>query len=257
VGILTRLQLNISDAMALGPQILMRHLSRLTGASTSCVKIAGHGHIHLRRGETDIYVIRQVFKDKQYALFSRLGTRAMLRYAEIVKFGKKPVIVDAGANVGAASVWFKNTYPASHIVAVEPEPGNVSVLRKNRRDGISIIEAAMGSAPGFAVLKNEEKGGWAIQTQRAGQGVPIVTMAEAFASVENGLPFIAKIDIEGFESDLFAQNLDWLDEVFLLYIEPHDWLMPGEMTSRTFQRAMGERDFEILLAGENLIYVRR
>jgi hypothetical protein len=68
---------------------------------------------------------------------------------------------------------------------------------------------------------------------------PVVTMSELFAG-GNCTPFTAKIDIEGFESDLFSQNLEWLDEVFLVYIEPHDWLFPTQGTSRTFQRAMGK-----------------
>jgi hypothetical protein len=81
-------------------------------------------------------------------------------------------------------------------------------------------------------------------------------MANAFARVRDGTPFIAKIDIEGFESDLFAENTDWLKEVYMVVIEPHDWLMPGERTSRAFQVVMSRFEFEIFVSGDNLIYVR-
>jgi hypothetical protein len=48
-----------------------------------------------------------------------------------------------------------------------------------------------------------------------------------------------------------------LDDAFAVYIEPHDWMLPGQGSSRSFQAAFGARDFEIFLRGENLIYIRR
>lgn len=40
-------------------------------------------------------------------------------------------IVDAGANVGDAAVWYLARYPAATLVAVEPDPDNVALLRQN------------------------------------------------------------------------------------------------------------------------------
>jgi hypothetical protein len=97
---------------------------------------------------------------------------------------------------------------------------------------------------------------WATQTERSDSGTRIVTMGDAFNEVANGKAFIAKIDIEGFENDLFAKNLEWLDSVSAVFIEPHDWRFPGQHTSRAFQCAMGCRDFHLFLVGENLLYVR-
>lgn len=254
MSILDKIALNISDAAMMGPQFLLRHAARLSGSHPHAVKIAGHGVVHMRHGDSDLHVIRQVFKDKQYELGTSLNARTTKRYTEILCSGGIPTIVDAGANIGAASIWFKDIYPDAHVIAVEPEPGNLSVLRRNAGQRISVREAAIGSSSGFVSVKNEGLG-WAAQTQRSAQGIPVVTMSDLFAST-TGTPFIAKIDIEGFESDLFSKNLEWLDKIFLLYVEPHDWLLPGQRTSRAFQRAMGERDFEILISGENLVYVR-
>lgn len=254
MSILDKIRLNISDAASLGLPFLLRHVARLRD-DPYAVEIAGHGAIHVRHGDSDLHVVRQVFKDKQYDIGASLKQRAEQHYADILRSGKVPTIVDAGANIGAASIWFKNAYPNAHIIAVEPEPGNISVLLKNAGQRISVRQAAIGSSPGFVAVKNEGLG-WAAQTERSESGTPIVTMSELFAE-GNGAAFIAKIDIEGFEDDLFSKNLEWLDEIFLIYVEPHDWLLPGKGTSRTFQRAMGERDFEILISGENLVYVRR
>ena len=43
---------------------------------------------------------------------------------------------------------------------------------------------------------------------------------------------LVKVDIEGFERDLFADNLDWIDATPLLVIELHDWMIPGRANSR-------------------------
>jgi hypothetical protein len=81
-------------------------------------------------------------------------------------------------------------------------------------------------------------------------------MTKAFDLISDAAPFLAKIDIEGFESDLFSSSTDWLNNLDVLLIEPHDWLFPRKGTSRPFQKVMAEHDFEIHIIGENLVYVR-
>jgi FkbM family methyltransferase len=237
----------------------MRHLPRLTGAETACVSVKPFGPIHMRAGESDVAAIRQVFRDGGYGLdfTSPTGLRILRRYNEILQNGKNPVIVDAGANIGAATLLFHSQFPEAHIVSIEPEPGNFSILRKNvqGKSRVTALQAAIGATEGFVSLKNEGLG-WAARTERASKGVPAVSMKTAFNSVANSAPFMAKIDIEGFEYDLFSSNVDWLDETFVVHIEPHDWMLPGQWTSRTFQREMGRRDYEVVICGESLTYVR-
>ena len=96
-----------------------------------------------------------------------------------------------------------------------------------------------------------------VTTERAAHGCPVITIDQAVASVPNGVPFIVKVDIEGFEQDLFGSNLDWIDRSAAIFIEPHDWMFPDQSTSKSFQRAMGERRFAIYVSGENLLYVNR
>jgi FkbM family methyltransferase len=154
-------------------------------------------------------------------------------------------------------LWFLKEYPQAEIVAIEPEPNNLAVLQINARDKkrLHVVAAAIGSTEGFVSVKNDGLG-WAAQTIRSEVGMPIVTMKSAFLRVKDGHPFIAKIDIEGFEKDLFLDNLEWLNDVYIVFIEPHDWMLPGQMTSRPFQRVLGQQQFEIFLSGANLIYVR-
>jgi FkbM family methyltransferase len=258
-GLFNRLRDNIADVLTFGPRFLLRYAPLITGASLASVELPGVGAVHLRSGESDVEVVRQVFRRHEYdvGIAPAVQARIERRYCDIVEASRIPVIVDAGANIGIATLWFKQRFPAAHVVALEPEPGNLAILHKNVGDiaGVTVLDNPIGSTSGFAVVRNGELG-WAAKTQRAEQGIPVVTMAEAFGKVANGTPFIAKIDIEGFESDLFAANVDWLQDVFAVYIEPHDWMLPGAATSRNFQRVMGNANFEIFVNGENLLYVR-
>lgn len=250
---------NARDVKNLGPRFLFRRASRLIGRRTTRVPIRNVGTVTLRHNSSDGDVFRQVFRDRQYDL-ARFPQAVAVEaaYQRIIGAGKKPLIVDCGANNGAGSLWFARQYREAHIVALEPEPANAQMCRLNCRDiGVEVIEAAIGSRTGTVSLVTEGKESLAIQTTRSATGrVPVATIPEIFAAnVEVCTPFLVKIDIEGFESDLFAEATDWVRDVVVLVIEPHDYMLPG--TSHNLQRVMARHDFDLLISGENLVYVNR
>ena len=244
---------------AFGPGVLRRHLKRHAADPVMAVDVAGLGAVQVRAGESDVATLRQIFIGGEYDLSHppALGVRVAARYREILAQGSVPVIADIGANIGAASLWFRREYPQAAIVAVEPDPGNVAILRRNLdgRPRVTIVEAAIGAEPGFAALDNQTSG-WAVQTRRAQSGIAVVSVDQALAAAQGDVPFIVKIDIEGFESDLFKSNLEWIARAYVVMIEPHDWMLPGQMTSRGFQQAMAAHPFEMFIRGENILYVR-
>jgi FkbM family methyltransferase len=216
------------------------------------------GPIIVRRGDSDFATVRQIFQSREYAVSNRqIEERMACRYKALLAAGQVPVIIDAGANIGMASLWFRSLYPDAVIVAVEPDHANAEILRQNvvAHRNVKVVEAAIGSEAGFAMLNNSGLS-WAVQTERADRGCPIVTIDELVGSIDRGVPFIVKVDIEGFENDLFSKNLGWLNDAFAVFIELHDWMLPGQFTSRSVQKAMAAEEFEVLLRGENLIYVR-
>jgi FkbM family methyltransferase len=237
----------------------------LTGVMTAIggkrerrVRLKNAGQVVIRPKDSDFKTFRQVFRDSDYALDSEAAERRVeTAYKAMLDAGEIPVIVDAGANIGAATRWFARKFDKAAIVAIEPDPENARILRLNTGDlpRARVMEAAVGGEPGFVAMTNIGES-WAVATVREASGLPIVTIADALATIPGGKLFIVKIDIEGFESDLFAGDTAWLDEPCVVYIEPHDWLLPGQRSSRSFQRVFGERDFEIFVKGENLAYVR-
>jgi FkbM family methyltransferase len=56
-----------------------------------------------------------------------------------------PVIIDAGANVGLCAVFYANRFPDARIIAIEPEPSNYEMLKKNTAPypNITTVHAAL------------------------------------------------------------------------------------------------------------------
>jgi FkbM family methyltransferase len=248
----------MADLGLIGSGLLAHHAGRLLRRKELKVKVRNVGPVTVRPGDSDLATLRQVFHGEEYRVrIPEVEQALMDAYLAILAKSRTPAIVDAGANIGAASLWLRKQYPEAHIVAIEPDPMSFGLLRRNTAadHATTAIEAAIGSSPGHVKISTPGDS-WATQTERSVEGTQIITMPDAFAKAPVGEPFIAKVDIEGFESDLFSGNLGWLDHVRAVFIEPHDWRFPGKHTSRSFQRAMGARDFELFIVGENLLYVR-
>jgi FkbM family methyltransferase len=253
-----RLRYEAKEASLLGTGTLKRRFCRLMGKSECAINLAGVGPITVRVRDTDLTSFLGIFAGVEYDFPIPVVEAAVrARYDEILSAGRKPIIVDAGAYVGASVLWFGSKFPAAHIVAIEPDPDSFRLLRRNlgNRVGVSAVNAAVGASPGQVRLL-PSTGSWATQVERSGTGIAVTTMNEAFAMVPEGEPLFAKVNIEGFEEDVFSANLEWLDRISLLYIEPHDWMLPGKRTSRSFQKAMGERDFHLFIVGPHLCYAR-
>ncbi len=246
-----------ADAEGLGTTIEDARRARSRGPGIIRIETR-MGPVHLRPRDTDLLVLRQILINREYEL-EKLPqlTRIQARYREILAGGHVPVIVDAGANIGAASMWFAKLFPEAAFAMVEPDPANAQVARLNASllSNAHVFEAALGATNGKVKLDIFEDQGWGSRTSRAEDGVSIVTIPELIDSVPNGRAFIVKIDIEGFESDVFSSNLDWIDEPAAIFIEPHDWMLPGAGTSQGFQKALLGKGREILVVGENLVFV--
>jgi FkbM family methyltransferase len=219
------------------------------------------GALFLRPKNSDFDVYNQIFLQRDYDLSGfKQWERITGAYDAIVAAGRVPIIIDAGANVGLASVWFAMTFPRAKILAVEPDPDNAALARKNGAPfgSIKVIEAALGAQAGRVTLSRPEAAAWAVTTERSESGdVPIVTMDGLLAEAgEKATLFIAKIDIEGFEKDVFSANLDWMRDLTVLIVELHDWMLPGQGVSAPVLAATQGLGFDLLVKGENLVFVR-
>jgi predicted O-methyltransferase YrrM len=78
--------------------------------------------LHYRKDSSDEAVIAAILGRQQYHLGHIVRMAELMDYANHVESsGRKPLIVDAGANIGAASIFFAAKMPNARIVAIEPD----------------------------------------------------------------------------------------------------------------------------------------
>lgn len=259
MSVAARVIAELRDARVLGWRFPARHLARRHEKIR--VPIKGVGTVSIRPKGSDAVVFRQVFTDRQYEL-RRLAQWPDIdaAFRRVVRDGRTPLIIDAGANNGASALWFAREFPSARIVAVEPSAPSAALCRENTFGlDVDVLEMALGGEPGRVDVVSDGRWSWRIATTREEGGeVEICTVPEIMRAHEPDCDlFLVKIDIEGFESDVFAANTEWVSATKVLIIEPHDWMLPGQRTSRGFQSTMAALDFDLVISGENLVYVRR
>jgi len=205
----------------------------------------------VRIPSSDIPTCRQVFFDHNY---------------DCMTAGQPKVIVDAGANIGLAAIYFANKYPDAKIIAIEPENSNFELLKNNTElypgiipeqaalwhvnEDINVIDAGYGKWGFMTEMKNsQEKLPGRICHAVAGMTVDRIMRDYALEKID-----ILKVDIEGAEREVFSSTSAWLDKVDAIIIELHDRMKAG--CSRSFYRGTSGFDNE-WRRGENVYVSRR
>lgn len=247
----------VAVARELGPE------RRPAGAMSVWVRELGR-NVTLRRGTSDARVLWQVFAERAYAIGSTPHRdEIQRRYEAFVAAGKRPVILDCGANIGMTALWFNRQFPLARICAVEPEPGNFAVLKTNlgHLDDAVPMQAAIWPARATLRIVDAHAPQWAFRVEEIAEtgcdgGIAAVTIDDALQGCADAPILIVKIDIEGAEAALFERNTEWLDRSDLLVIELHDWLLPNAGTSRNFLKRLATLDCDVLVRGEALFVLR-
>jgi FkbM family methyltransferase len=175
--------------------------------------------IHIRMRSTDAGVYRGILVRGEYAFD--------------LPFSPK-VIVDAGANVGIASIYFTHRYPDAKVIAVEPEASNFAALVKNVQPYPAIIpvQAALWNRDGEISIGEPDPscgrvGAVAFFTHEGeGSKVRAITMRTLMKEMQVQSVDLLKVDIEGAEKEVF-ENCDWIDDVRCMMVELHDRFKPG------------------------------
>ena len=168
--------------------------------------------------------------------------------------------MDAGANIGMASIYFAHRYPEAKIIAIEPEASNFAVLARNVQPypTIKAVHAAVWNRDGEVNVgkpapETGASGKWSFVTSRQATGDTIRAMTISSLMREFDVPVIdlAKIDIEGSEQEIF-EDTRWLAGLRCMMIELHDRFRPG--CSKAVESAM--QGFKRSQRGETTFYLR-
>lgn len=203
----------------------------------------------------DITTLDHIFAQEQYNL------RKWKQYKHLVKrnYGKKKYLLDLGANAGYSANYFSEQIPKIHIIAIEPEENNFKTAKINLSENknVELLLGAIGGESGVALIKDDCSDSNSFQVNRtvasSENSIRIYSVGEIINNYEIENLFIVKIDIEGFEDDLFSANPQWIDSTDIIIIELHDWLLPFQNKSANFIRAISNRNRDLVVDGENLI----
>ncbi len=203
--------------------------------------------IYLRHDTSDVKTFDKIFLDEEYGMALDHPPK---------------VIIDAGANIGAASIYFANKYPEARIISIEPEKSNFQMLLKNTAPykNIVCLEKALWHTNEPLTIENRgvNKESFEVRQQDdhcEKDAVQSTTVNDLIREFDLPAIDILKIDIEGAEKEVFSNHLAWLEKVGLIFIELHDRKNPG--CRESFFKAVNPHAENVSQKGETIVAVIR
>lgn len=224
--------------------------------------------IRLRVGSTDALVMKQFFCEPHFHYISYLGPW--------LPKNRPATIVDAGANIGLASILFAQFANFnSEILAIEANPSTLEILEENVAvlgDGIKTVGAALapqhlaGSSVNFVGRKDQYWGFRVLPDDQLKPDmlvhkVPTKSLNDIKKMSKSGKIDFMKIDIEGYEKEIFPDVASWpvMCEMRCIAAEIHDWFEPGcsDALNKFLQNGCRNDPFRhIANTGEYSVYCR-
>lgn len=168
---------------------------------------------------------------EEYHLLKREIFASDLYYFETKNL--QPLIIDAGAHIGMSTLYFKQLYPGSQIIAIEPNPNSFTLLEKNsfenQLDDVTTLQVALSDHVGkeqFHYDNSDQvwystasfhKGSWA-GTQKSDSRTVQTQLLSTY--VTQPVDFL-KMDIEGAEQKVLYASRSILPMIQEIHIEFH------------------------------------
>ena len=138
-----------------------------------------------------------------------------------------PRILDCGANVGVASLYFRQQYPRARITAFEADPAISDVCRRNLEANgaadVDLVTAAVWTSRGETAFVCEGSDSGAVAALGVIDG-PVQTVATVRLRDYLGERIdLLKLDIEGAELPVLEDCADRLDAVQAMTVDLHEF----------------------------------
>jgi FkbM family methyltransferase len=219
---------------------LRQTLGLATFDATFEIPIPTRPSVHCRPKSSDLEVFWQVLTAEPYDWLER---------------SDQPIrVIDAGANIGMATLAILERCPSASVIAIESDPGNYRMLMKNTRhvrERVSPVHAALWSRPGVVVLDDapfRDGREWSSHVRSAATGETGAIAARDVPGILRDMNWprvdVLKLDVEGAETEIFTTASNWIALVDLLAVELHD-----AEAQRAFNTLVGDR-FSLERRGE-------
>jgi FkbM family methyltransferase len=198
--------------------------------------VAGRRRIFRFRDHSELIALKEIFLEGEYGIEPSSAPRTIL---------------DLGANVGQAAIYFRMRFPSARIVSVEPASESFSLLSRNVRgdSGIELRRCAVTGRDGVVQLRKYHLS-WInhVSSERVDdpnvlaedvEGLSLGSLLDA-AGLET--VDLVKVDIEGLEYEVFVES-PALQRIGMLVGEVHERELP--VNSQTFvERLQADGGFD-------------
>jgi hypothetical protein len=188
--------------------------------------------LQYRKGTNDEIVIVQALKSSAYNIGQLRRAQELFGfYGRLAQTDNAPLIVDAGASIGASAVYFASSFPKAQVVAIDPDPGNFQLLTANTSDmAVECVQSTVSSGSIDAAYEKK---------------------------AQASLPFIVKVDLERCEGDVFAENPGWVDRTPVIIVQLNDCLIPGTNSSRRLVEDFADRNRDFVYLHDSIFSISR
>jgi FkbM family methyltransferase len=141
-------------------------------------------------------------------------------------------VLDLGGNIGFATLYFGRRWPDAKLAVVEPVPTNVAMLRENlalNNITATVFPAAVGVTDGSVTMELAELdcahhivAEGRVTGTRGGISVEALSIPTILQRLGWDRIGLLKVDIEGYEAELFRSQPDWLHRVDVVCLEAFD-----------------------------------
>ena len=199
----------------------------------------------LRPGTTDFDTYEHVFVLKEYE----------------IKLPFQPgLIIDGGANIGMAAIFFSLRFPKAKIISIEPNEQNFELLKFNTRAFSNVEHLCKGiwNEKGYLKIVNSKADANSFVVTKIDPSetgcIAAICIGDIMEEQKTTIIDIVKLDIEGAEKMVFENNYEkWLPQTRMLIIELHDKMQPG--CSKSLFNAIVKYNFSCETKWENLVFL--
>lgn len=171
----------------------------------------------------------RIYGVRFYGTIAHLGIVKEIYINEVYRTNKKGLVLDIGANIGLATLYFKNN--GNEVLAVEPDDYNYEASIKSMPKNM-VIGVAISDRSGYCGLTDSNTG--ITHMIKQGKDYKKSTIDE-LVSYYNLRPAIIKLDVEGHEIPALIGGLGTLAKFKpVLLIELHHGTKPENILDTIF-----------------------
>lgn len=213
------------------------------------------------RNKYDLITVHEIFGEESYNLKKYLIWEQIEKTFNKILIEKKvPLVIDCGSNISCSTEYFCRVFKNIFPILIEPNTDSSSFGKKNLTiKNFILLNSPISYETKIVKFDDTLKDNRASKISKTkGKEISTITISEILKNHETKIPFIIKIDIEGYEKDLFKSNFEWLNSFKIVIIEIHDWMIPGEGVSFNLFKAINSltEKRDVIISGENLIFVK-